>query len=171
MENIEIASILGELADLLEIKGSNPFRIRAYRNAMLTVRGLTRPLASMVEEGEDLMALDAIGKDMSAHIVELVQTGGLTRLDEVSAEVPRSLVQLVKLDGVGPKKVKKLWESLNVTTVDELEVALKAGRVESLAGFGATSVAKILTSIEDFRRYSGRFLLSKVDQLIEPLAG
>jgi len=169
MENIEIASILGELADLLEIQGSNPFRIRAYRNAVLTVRGLTRPLASMVEEGEDLIALDAIGKDMSAHIVELVQTGGLTRLDEVSAEVPRSLVQLVKLDGVGPKKVKKLWESLNVTTVDELEVALKAGRVESLAGFGATSVAKILTSIEDFRRYSGRFLLSKVDQLIEPL--
>ena len=169
MENIEIAGILGELADLLEIQGSNPFRIRAYRNASLTVRGLTRPLAAMVEEGEDLTALDAIGKDMSAHIIELVQTGELTRLAEVSAEVPRSLVQLVKLDGLGPKKAKKLWESLNVTTVDELEVALKAGRVESLAGFGATSVAKILTSIEDFRRYSGRFLLSKVDQLIEPL--
>jgi len=169
MENIEIAGILEELASLLEIQGSNPFRIRAYRNAVLTVRGLTRPLAAMVEEGEDLTTLDAIGKDMSAHIVELVQTGELTRLTEVSAEVPRSLVQLVKLDGVGPKKAKKLWESLDVTNVDELEVALKAGRVESLAGFGATSVAKILASIEDFRRYSGRFLLSKVDALVEPL--
>ncbi len=169
MENVEIAGILAELADLLEIRGSNPFRIRAYRNAVLTVRGLTRPLTAMVEEGEDLTALDAIGKDMSAHIVELVQTGELARLAEVSAEVPRSLVQLVKLDGVGPKKAKKLWESLDVTNVDELEVALREGRVESLAGFGATSVKKILTSIEDFRRYSGRFLLSKVDELIEPL--
>jgi DNA polymerase (family 10) len=169
MENVEIAGVLEELGNLLEIQGSNPFRIRAYRNAVLTVRGLTRPLAAMVEEGEDLTALPAIGKDMSAHIVELIQTGGLARLAEVSAEIPRSLVQLVKLDGVGPKKAKKLWESLGVTTVDELEVALKAGRVESLAGFGATSVAKILASIDDFRRYSGRFLLSKVDALIEPL--
>ncbi len=169
MENVEIAGVLEELGNLLEIQGSNPFRIRAYRNAVLTVRGLTRPLAAMVEEGEDLTALPAIGKDMSAHIVELIQTGGLARLAEVSSEIPRSLVQLVKLDGVGPKKAKKLWESLGVTTVDELEVALKAGRVESLAGFGATSVAKILASIDDFRRYSGRFLLSKADALIEPL--
>jgi DNA polymerase (family 10) len=169
MQNIEIAAILAELADLLEIQGSNPFRIRAYRNAVRTVRELTRPLAAMVEEGEDLTELPAIGKDMSAHIVELVQTGELARLAEVSSEVPRSLVQLVKLDGVGPKKAKKLWESLDVTTVDELEVALKAGRVESLGGFGVASVTKILTSIEDFRRYSGRFLISQVDELIGPL--
>ena len=169
MENIEIAGILGELGHLLEIQGSNPFRIRAYRNASRTVRGLTRPLSAMVEAGEDLTALDAIGKEMAAHILELVQTGALARLAEVSAEVPRSLVQLVKLDGVGPKKAKKLWESLGVTTIDELEVALKAGRVESLEGFGAISVAKILTSIEDLRRYSGRFLISKVDDLVEPL--
>ena len=169
MENIEVADILEELGDLLEIQGSNPFRIRAYRNAVRTVRGLTRPLAAMVEAEEDLTALPAIGKDMSAHIVELIQTGALARLAEVSAEVPRSLVQLVKLDGVGPKKTKKVWESLGVTTVDELEAAVKAGRVESLEGFGATSVQKILTSIEDFRRYSGRFLISQVDELIEPL--
>ena len=169
MENIEIADILRELGHLLEIQGSNPFRIRAYQNASRTVRGLTRPLSAMVDAGEDLTALDAIGKDMSAHIVELVQTGALTRLAEVSAEVPRSLVQLVKLDGVGPKKAKKLWESLSVTTIDELEAALKAGRVESLEGFGATSVAKIFTSIEDLRRYSGRFLISQVDELIGPL--
>ncbi len=169
MENVEIAGVLEELGDLLEISGSNPFRIRAYRNAVRTVRGLTRPLSVMVEAGEDLTALPAIGKDLSAHIVELVETGELARLEEVAAEVPRSLVQLVKLDGVGPKKAKKLWESLGVTTVDELEAALEAGRVESLEGFGATSVKKILTAIEDFRRYSGRFLISKVDELIEPL--
>ena len=134
MENLDVSRTLTELADLLEIQGASPFRIRAYRNAVLTVRGLTRPLAAMVEEGEDLTALDAIGKDMAAHIIELVQTGELSRLVEVSAEIPRSLVQLVKLDGVGPKKVKKLWESLGVTTVDELETALKAGRVEAPGG-------------------------------------
>ena len=169
MENIEIAAVLDELGDLLEIQGSNPFRIRAYRNAVRTVRGLTRSLESMVEAGEDLTELPAVGKDMSAHIVELIETGELTRLEELAEEIPRSLVDLVKLDGVGPKKAKKLWESLDVKTVDELEEALNAGKVQALEGFGATSVQKILRAIEDFRRYSGRFLLSQVDDLIGPL--
>ena len=168
MENIEIAAVLDELADLLEIRGSNPFRIRAYRNAVRTVRGLTRSLKSMVEAEEDLTDLSAIGKDMSAHIVELIATGSLSRLEELAEEIPRSLVDLVKLDGVGPKKVKKLWESLDVKTVDELEEALNAEKVHALEGFGTTSVQKILRAIEDFRRYSGRFLLSQVDDLIGP---
>ena len=169
MENIEIASVLDELGDLLEIRGSNPFRIRAYRNAVRTVRGLTHSLESMLEEGEDLTELPAIGKDMSAHIAELIETGSLSRLEELAEEIPRSLVDLVKLDGVGPKKAKKLWESLDVKTVDELEEALNAGKVQELEGFGATSVQKILRAIEDFRSYSGRFLLSQVDDLIGPL--
>ena len=169
MENIEIAAVLDELADLLEIRGSNPFRIRAYRNAVRTVRGLTRSLKSMVEAEEDLTELSAIGKDMSAHIVELIATGSLSRLEELAEEIPRSLVDLVKLDGVGPKKAKKLWESLDVKTVDELEEALNAEKVQALEGFGTTSVQKILRAIEDFRRYSGRFLLSQVDDLIGPL--
>ena len=169
MENIEIAAVLDELADLLEIRGSNPFRIRAYRNAVRTVRGLTRSLRSMVEAEEDLTELSAIGKDMSAHIVELITTGSLSRLEELAEEIPRSLVDLVKLDGVGPKKAKKLWESLDVKTVDELEEALNAEKVQALEGFGTTSVQKILRAIEDFRRYSGRFLLSQVDDLIGPL--
>ncbi|MEE2668730.1 MAG: DNA polymerase/3'-5' exonuclease PolX [Gemmatimonadota bacterium] len=166
MDNIEIASILEELADLLEIKGSNPFRIRAYRNAVRTIGGLTFPLSLMVAKEEDLTDLPAVGKDISSHIVELVRTGRLSRLEEVAGEVPRSLGQLVKLDGVGPKKAKKLWESLGVTTVDELEMALVGGRVEDLEGFGATSAAKIVRAIQDFRRYSGRFLISQVDGLI-----
>ena len=169
MENIEIAAVLDELADLLEIRGSNPFRIRAYRNAVRTVRGLTRSLKSMIEAEEDLTELSAIGKDMSAHIVELIATGSLSRLEDLAEEIPRSLVDLVKLDGVGPKKAKKLWESLDVKTVDELEEALNAEKVQALEGFGTTSVQKILRAIEDFRRYSGRFLLSQVDDLIGPL--
>ncbi len=169
MENIEIAAVLRELGDLLEIKGSNPFRIRAYRNAVQTINSLTRPLSEMVEAGEDLTELPAVGKDIGAHIEELVRTGNLERLEEVAAEVPRSLVQLVKLEGVGPKKAKKLWQELGVTNLDELEKALAAGRVEALEGFGKTSVQKITEAIESFRRSRGRFRLDQVDELIRPL--
>ena len=169
VENIEIVAVLGELADLLEIKGSNPFRIRAYRNAIRTIKGLTRSLRSMVDEGEDLTDLPAVGKDIAGHIAELVATGSLSRLEEVAQEVPRSLVNLVKLDGVGPKKVQKLWTELGVTTVDQLDEALEAGLVAPLEGFGATSAEKIARAIEDFRKHSGRFLLSEAEALIRPV--
>ncbi|GMR11860.1 MAG: DNA polymerase/3'-5' exonuclease PolX [Gemmatimonadota bacterium] len=167
MENMEIAGVLSELADLLEIKGSNPFRIRAYRNAIRTINSLTQSLEGMVEEGEDLTELPAVGKDIAGHIEELISTGGLSRLEEVAVEVPRSLAELVKLEGVGPKKVKKLWNELGVTTVDQLEEALDADRVAGLEGFGETSAGKIRRSIEDYRKHAGRFLLSEAEVLIQ----
>ena len=169
MQNLEIATVLRELADLLEIKGSNPFRIRAYRNAVRTVEGLTRPLADLVAQEEDLTELPGIGKDMAGHIRELVETGRLTRLEALWEEVPRSLVDLMSLEGVGPKKAKKLWTELGVTTVDELEAAVEAGKVETLEGFGKKSTQKILQSIQDFRANQGRFLLSEADTLVTPL--
>ncbi|MFV2006648.1 MAG: DNA polymerase/3'-5' exonuclease PolX [Longimicrobiales bacterium] len=169
MENLEIVGVLGELADLLEIKGSNPFRIRAYRQAIRTINSLTRSLEEMVEAGEDLTDLPAVGKDIAGHIEELISTGGLGRLEEVADEVPRSLAELVKLEGVGPKKVKKLWDELGVTTLDQLEEALDADRVADLEGFGETSAGKIRRSIEDYRKHAGRFLLSEAEVLIRPL--
>ena len=169
MENIEIAAALDEVGDLLEIQGANPFRVRAYRNAVRTVRGLTRSLASMVGAEEDLTELPGIGKDLSAAIVELIGTGRLRRVEELGEQIPRSLVELVKLDGVGPKKARKLWQSLDVTTVDELDDALNAGRVSDLEGFGLASVERIVRSIYDYRLRAGRFLLSRVDQLVGPL--
>ena len=169
MENLEVTGALTELADLLEIQGANPFRVRAYRNAVRTINGLTRSLVSMIEEEEDLTELPGIGKDMSGHIQELIETGELGRLREVLEEVPRGVVDLMKLDGVGPKKARRVWEELDVTTVDELESAVQVGRVEELDGFGKKSCEKILRSIEDFRKHIGRFLLSEVDALISPL--
>lgn len=169
MENLDIARTLEELADLLEIQGANPFRIRAYRNAVRTVEGLTRPIRVMVEGGEDLSALPAIGKDLAEHIVELVTTGRMSRLETLAEEIPRSLVQLMRLDGVGPKKARKLFDALEVRTVDDLEVELKAGRVEALDGFGKKSAEKILRSIEDHRKHVGRFLLDDVEQLLAPV--
>ncbi len=169
MENLEIASVLRELADLLEIQGANPFRIRAYRNAIRTVNGLTQSVASMIEDGVDLSELPGIGKDLSSHIRELVGTGRMEVLEELGKEVPRSLADLVRLEGVGPKKAKKLWEELGVTSVDDLEAPLKDGRVAQLEGFGQKTAEKISRSIQDFRKHQGRFLLSEVDVLLAPL--
>ena len=169
MENLEIAAVLKEFGDLLEIKGSNPFRIRAYRNAVRTIKDLTRSLASMVEGGEDLTELPGIGKEMANHIRELVKWGELEALEQLGEEVPRTLADLIRLGGVGPKKAKKLWEELGVTSVDELEVALEEDRVQGLDGFGKKSAEKIAQAIDDFRKLQGRFLLSEVDVLLPPL--
>ncbi|HUF74966.1 MAG TPA: hypothetical protein VMM35_01750, partial [Longimicrobiales bacterium] len=101
MENLDVARTLTLLADLLEIQDANPFRIRAYRNAVNTVNSLSRSLEAMVEAGEDLTELPGIGKNVAAHIEELLATGSIDRLREVEAEIPRSLVELVRLEGVG----------------------------------------------------------------------
>jgi len=169
VENLEVAQVLEEVADLLEIQGSNPFRIRAYRNAVRTIQSLTRPVEAMVAGGEDLTKLPGIGTDMANHVREIVEWGELSLLKEMSREIPRSLTDLIRLNGVGPKKAKKLWESLGVTSVDELEAVIPTGRVEALEGFGKKSVEKIARSIDDFRKHQGRFLLSDADVLVAPL--
>lgn len=166
MENLDVARTLTTLADLLEIQGANPFRIRAYRNAVNTVNSLSRPLSAMVAAGEDLTELSGVGKNVAAHIVELLDTGRITRLDEVAQEIPVTLVELVRLDGVGPKKAKKLFDELGVRTVHDLEAQLVAGTVQSLDGFGVKSTEKIRRSIEDHRKHTGRFQIHEVEKLI-----
>ena len=166
MENLDVSRVLTTLADLLEIQGANPFRIRAYRNAVNTVNSLSRPLAAMVEAGEDLTKLPGVGKTVAHHIIEFLETGRITRLEEVSAEIPVTLVELVRLDGVGPKKAKKLFEQLGVKTVDDLAEQLDAGTVRELDGFGRKSAEKIKRSIEDHRKHSGRFQIHEVEKLI-----
>ena len=169
MENFEISTALEELADLLEIQGANPFRIRAYRNAIRTIDGLTRPLRVMAAEEERLTDLPGIGKEIASHIEELLATGRLTVLEEVAKEVPRELVVLVKLEGVGPRKAKKLYDELGITSIDALEEAIREGLVHELAGFGRKSADKILQSIEDLRTHQGRTLLWEADELVAVL--
>ncbi|TFG66258.1 MAG: DNA polymerase/3'-5' exonuclease PolX [Gemmatimonadales bacterium] len=170
MENIEIAAILRDMSVLLEIQGSmNPFRIRAYQNAVHTVEEHATPLRALVEDGADLTELPAIGTEMASHIVELVTTGRLSRLDGLANEIPRSLIDLTRLPGVGPKKVRKLWDELGITTIDELEIAAEAGKVAVVEGFGPKSQEKILEGIKRHRARQGRFRLDEVDELIRPL--
>jgi DNA polymerase (family 10) len=169
VENLEISKVLSQVADLLEVQGANPFRVRAYRNAARFVDSYATPLRKLVADGADLTELPSIGKDMASHIGELVDTGKLSALDELTTKIPRTLIDVMELPGVGPKKAKKLWQDLGVESVDELEKAAKQGEVAALTGFGDKSQQKILAGIDQFRKHRSRFKISEADQLIAPL--
>lgn len=168
-ENIEIARQLDEVGDLLEIQEANPFRVRAYRNAVRTVAELATPLERMVADGEDLTALPGIGKELARHITELVTTGEMAVLAQLRESVPSTLVQIMRLPGVGPKSARKLWDELGVETVEELKSAAEEGRVAELKGFGEKKQAQILSGIEQYRKHSARYRLDEADRLVTPL--
>ncbi len=168
--NNDIAAIFNTLADLLEIKGENQFRIRAYRNAARTVDGLSQSAAEMVAEDRDLSRLSGIGKDLAGKIREIVETGKLGLLGEVEAEVPGELSDLMHVSGLGAKRVAALYRELGVTTLDELEQAAKDGRVSQLEGFGTKTQESILEEIERLReKKQQRSRLAIVEQYAGPL--
>ncbi|HLX09362.1 MAG TPA: helix-hairpin-helix domain-containing protein [Thermoanaerobaculia bacterium] len=169
MDNVAIARVLAEVADVLEIQGADPFRIRAYRNAVRTIEVQTRPLARMLAEGAPLTSLPAIGKEMAGHIRELIETGTLAFRDLLLGDVPRGLLDLMRLPGVGPKKARRLWDELRIGSVDELAAAARAGKVAALAGFGDKTQAKILAGIEEHRQHGSRLLLAEAERYVEPL--
>jgi DNA polymerase (family 10) len=169
VDNPEIARTLEEVADILEIQNANTFRIRAYRNAVRTVETVTVPLRRWVEERKALTDLPGIGKEMASHIQEMVETGTLGFRDELLAEVPRSLIELMRLPGLGPKKARRVWDELEIDSVDELEAAAQEGRIATLSGFGAKSQEKILAGIAEYRQQGSRFLLNEAERAVEPL--
>ena len=169
MENGEIAAVLEDVGMLLQIQGANPFRIRAYENAARAVEDHAVPLRAMVADGADLTELPGIGKDMARYITELVTTGRLSILDELTAQIPRSLLELVRLPGVGPKRARKLWESLGITTLDALEAAARDGHVAELDGFGAKTQQRILDGIAKLKERGNRLRLVEADERIAPL--
>lgn len=169
MENIEIVRILDEVADLLEIQEANPFRVRAYRNAVRTINAHASPMRKLVEQGADLTALPSIGKGLADNIGELVATGRLAMLDALAAEIPPGLVELMRLPGVGPKKARKLWDELGVESIEDLEEVASDGRVAELPGFGLKTQDRILRGIRNYRTNTARFRLGEVDELLPPL--
>jgi DNA polymerase (family 10) len=169
MENLDVARELTVLADLLEIQGANPFRIRAYRNAVNTIGGLGRSLPEMVAAGEDLTQFAGIGDSVAAHIVELVQTGSITRLREIEAQFPRTLVELMALGGVGPKKARKLFDTLGVKTVEDLGTALASGAVARIEGFGPKSITKLQEAVANLQKRAGRFRIDDAERFIAGL--
>lgn len=163
MNNDRVAEILEEIGVLLELKGENPFKTRAYHNAARTLEGLAEPLATLVAE-KRLGELKGFGEALQDKVTTLVTTGALPYYDELKASVPPGLVDMLHLPGVGPKKVKKLHDELQITSVDALEAACRDGRVAALDGFGEKSQTKILEGIA-FRRQ-----FASVHRLIDALA-
>ncbi|KPK40068.1 MAG: hypothetical protein AMJ69_03580 [Gammaproteobacteria bacterium SG8_47] len=170
VHNEDIAVIFDEMADLLEIEEANPFRVRAYRNAARTVRGLGRDLGDMVAAGEDLTALPGIGKDLAAKIEEILKTGSAGALKKLHKEVPASLEDLLKIPGLGPKRVRALYQQLGIKTLKQLEKAVRAGTVRELEGFGAKTEQSIQEAIAAHRtEKKKRFLHSVARQYAQPL--
>jgi DNA polymerase (family 10) len=157
MENLAIAGIFAEIADLLEIKGENPFKIRAYRNAAEAIAHATQPLASCTEE--DLRALPGIGRDLSSKIREIAETGGARYHRDLLEQFPPAILDLLHLQGVGPRTVAQLYTQLGIRTIDELEAACRDGRIRELKGMGSKKEQLILKACAERRQHSGRHLL------------
>jgi DNA polymerase (family X) len=171
MENVEIAHVLNQYADLLEIQGADLFRIRAYRNAARTIESLSQPIAQLLEEGQDLtkLKLPGIGKGMTKQIEEIVKIGTLGALKELRKKLPATLDELLEIEGLGPKRTRLLHEKLGISSVKQLEQAIDAGKVEALAGFGKKSAEKIRLAIHNLAKRPKRFKLLDADQLVRPL--
>ena len=169
VHNEDIATIFDEMGDLLEIEDANPFRVRAYRNAARTIRGLGRELGQMVADGEDLTRLPGIGKDLAAKIEEILATGHAKALDKLHKEVPASLEALLKIPGLGPKRVKVLYQDLHIKTLKQLENAARRGKLSALPGFGAKTEQRILDAVGAHRSLEKRFLRNVARQYAEPL--
>jgi hypothetical protein len=136
VHNAEIADLFERLADLLEIEGVNPFRVRAYRNATRVIRGYTRSLAELIDQGEDLEDLPNIGADLAEKIRTIVDSGELPVLTEVESRTPAALSELMKIQGLGPKRVKALYDELDIRSLDDLQRAVNEGELGQLTGFG-----------------------------------
>jgi len=144
MQNAEIARLLGDVADLLEISAGNPFKVRAYRNAARTVADHPDPVAELVSGGEfDLTELPGIGDGIAKEIRALVETGSLPQRQQLVAMIPPGLLELLRIPGLGPKRVKLFHEELKVNGVADLKAALDAGKIAKLPGFGAKLLEKL----------------------------
>ena len=157
MNNQEIAQLLTEIADLLDIKGENPFRIRSYRNGARTVGDLAEDLTGLVGEEKNLTEIPGIGASLAEKIREIVKTGKLKFLDDLKKQLPPGLPELLKLQGIGPKKVKLFYDEAGVDSIDSLARAAGTGKLHGLSRMGEKTEAKILRAIENYRKGAGRF--------------
>jgi DNA polymerase (family 10) len=158
LDNLAIARILREIADLLEIKSDNPFKIRAYRNGADIASNHPHDLASLDVAG--LREIPGIGKDLAVRIREIADTGGAEYHRELIAEFPPTILDLLHLQGVGPKTVAVFYRELGVRTLEDLELAAVSGRIRALRGMGQKKEALILKALEERKRHAGRHLLS-----------
>jgi DNA polymerase (family 10) len=172
VHNQDIAAVFDEMADLLELRQDNPFRIRAYRRAAQTVRGQSRELRDAVAEGRDLKKLPGIGEDLAAKIVEILETGRCAALEKLRKQVPPGLEDLLHLPGLGPARVRQLRKELRITSLAGLRSAIDKGKLQQLKGFGpkleqriSESLANPVTGKRTLRTVAAQYARSLVEHL------
>ena len=148
VQNAEIAAMLDQTADLLEIKGENQLRVRAYRRAARTIEGLPQSVRAMLARDEDLSELPGIGKDLAGKIADIVASGHFTLLDRLKRKLPGELGDMAALPGLGPKRIKLLYDKAHVRTLDDLRKAIRIGKLHGLHGFGPVIEKKLAAALE-----------------------
>jgi DNA polymerase (family X) len=171
VKNSEIAEQFELLADLLEITGANPFRVRAYRSAARTIDGLASSVADLLKSpGFELTSLEGIGKDLAEKIAATVESGVLPALAELQGDVPAGVVKMLKIPGLGPKKVAALWKELGATTLEDLKAAGEKDQISQLKGFGKKTQQSILEGLSQVEEAGKRVLISIAKHAAETIA-
>jgi DNA polymerase (family 10) len=170
MTNATIADAFDQIADLLDFQGANSFRVRAYRNSARTIRDYHEPLENLVVEGSKrLMQIEGIGEDLAKKIITLVGTGELPMLVELKSQIPESVLALLRIPGLGPKKAKSLYDQLGIKTLADLKAACESHQVKKLKGFGEKTEQLILQGMEIAEKAGQRMLWAQADQMVQLL--
>lgn len=165
----DVLRILNKIADMLEIKGENQFRVRAYRDAARTLEGYSRDLSSGVEEPGELTDLPGIGEDLAGKIKTIVKTGSLPLLEDLESEMPAQINKLLKIPGLGPRKVHDLYEELDVKSMEDLREVLDQHKIRELEGFGAKTEENIRVNMERLDTSSARIRIDRAQEAVRPL--
>ena len=169
MDNKAIAGLLYETADLLEIDGQDSFRVRSYRNAAEAIEALPQQIADLVQEPKKLLEIQGIGKGMQANLVQLFKEGRIEAHTELLKKYRPSMLELLKIQGLGPKTIALIWSAHQVSDLEGVEKLAREGKIRELPRMGEKHELKLLKAIEDYRRIAGRFLLDTAEQLAEKL--
>jgi DNA polymerase (family 10) len=169
VDNKAIANILYETADLLEIDGQDSFRIRSYRNAAQAIENHSQQIKELIADPKQVLAIPGIGKSMLRNLQELLTEGNLTTQKELLEKYHPSMLQLLKIQGLGPKTIALIWSAYKVSDVDGVEKLAREGKIRELPRMGEKHEAKLLKAIADYRRISGRFLVDSAEEEAEKL--
>ena len=169
MDNKAIATLLYETADLLEIDGQDSFRVRSYRNAAEAIEALPQQVADLVSEPKKLLEIQGIGKGMQANLVMLFKDGHIEAHAELLKKYRPSMLELLKIQGLGPKTIALIWSAYQVSDLEGVEKLAREGKIRTLPRMGEKHEAKLLKAIEDYRRIAGRFLLDVAEELADKL--
>src|SRR5688572_14904254 len=168
MDKKEIAEVFEEIAALLDLKGENPFRVRAYQNAARMIEGLQVDLQKLVAENR-LTEIKGVGKDLAVKITEMVTTNKLQFYEELKASMPAGLLEMLRIPGFGPKRAKIVYDKLKVDSVEKLDAACKEGKIATLAGFGEKSQQKIMEGIKLVKQFGARHHYHKALAVAQPI--